>query len=88
MTRDDAIAQIATVTSLTPADVLGFLECSDEERLAIFQTYYTAGMLKRQSVWDDVLAIMKECAEIAGFILPVFGAVEGVFGIVALTKGA
>jgi hypothetical protein len=86
VTREDAIAAIAGETPLTAADLEGFLACSDIERSELVAAYLDAGKMASASAWDVVIAILKECAELANVVVPLEGAVQGIFGIVAATK--
>lgn len=81
MTLEEAITQIATSTSLSEADVAGFLACSDEERVALITAYKGAGRMPTASAWDVVLDILKGCAEVAGLVIPIAGAVTGIYGV-------
>lgn len=82
MTRDEAIAAIATLTPLTASDLEGFLACSDDERRVLIETYRDAGVMPSRSAWDVVLDVLKSCAETAALVIPITGAIGGVFGLV------
>jgi hypothetical protein len=47
--------------------------------------YADAGAMPSASAWEKAVAIMRTCAELAGLVIPVVGAVSGVFGL-AQTK--
>lgn len=84
-TRDEAIAKILAETSFPPADLEGFLACSDAERALLVQTYATANVMT-YSAWKVFLAIIGECAALANLVVPIEAAVQGVFNIVQTVK--
>lgn len=86
LTLEDAIAKIATLTPLTEDDAAGFLACSDDERTALIEAYKNAGKMPKASSWDVVLAVLGECASLANLVIPITGAVQGVFQVAALVK--
>jgi hypothetical protein len=87
MTRDEAIVAIVTVLpALSKDDVEGFLACSDSERALIVQSYKDSGKIPSPSGWTVFVSIVQECAAIANLVIPITGAVQGVFGIAALLK--
>jgi hypothetical protein len=81
LSLDDAVAQIAAQTSLSPADVRDFLSCSDEERVALVQVYRDSNAMPAASDWDKVLAVLKVCGQVAGLVAPIAGAVAAVYGL-------
>ena len=82
MTREDALAAIVDATPLTPADVEGFLACTDDERTELVAAYRDAGKMPSASAWDVVIAILKECLELAGLVSPLVGVITNVFAAV------
>lgn len=87
MTVNEAKAAIlAIVPTLPPADLEGFLSCSDEERAALIQAYKDAGVVASASTWDAILAVLKECAALVGLVSPIGSAVSIVFGLVGAAK--
>lgn len=85
MTRDEAIVKIATLTPLSTVDVAGFLACTDDERAALIAAYRDANVMATASAWDVVLGVLKETAELATLVLPITGAISGIYG---LAKGS
>lgn len=81
LTRDEAIAAISAATPLSPQDLDGFLACTDEERAALIQAYKDAGTMPSASAWDVVLDILKVCADLAALIIPITGAITGVYSL-------
>lgn len=86
MTRDDAIAQISASTKLTPSDVEDLLACSEPELRELVAAYRDADKMPGPDAWTVVLDILKVCGEVAGVVIPLTGAIQGVFGIVAAIK--
>jgi hypothetical protein len=82
--REDAIAQIVTVTQLREDDLVGFLACSPEEQQVLIAAYRRAGIMPSASSWGIVLDILKECAELAELVTPIGGAVQLVFQLAKL----
>ena len=81
MTLEEAIVAISTSTSLSEADVAGVLACSDDERAALIAAYKGAGRMPSASCWDVALEILKGCAETAAMVIPIAGAISGVYGL-------
>lgn len=102
MTRSEAIAKVAALTPLGSQDMEGFLqlvETANARHLAgddsyleqvglLIDTYRRQGITPDRTAWDVVVEVLKTTAELAGYALPVLGAVEGVFGMAAAIKGA
>ncbi len=84
MTLDDAIAEIAIQTPLSPADMRGFLECSPAEQAMLVQAYKVSGKMPSADAWDVVLATLRTVADAAGIVSAVAGAVVAVFGVAAV----
>lgn len=78
---EDAVAQIAAQTKLSPQDVRDFIACSDEQRQILIQTYKDSNAMPQASDWDKVIAVLKMVAEIASIVLPIVGAVNAVYGL-------
>lgn len=84
-TKSEAIVAIVTaLPTLSEEDVRGFLACTDDERSLIVQSYKDAGKVPGPDGWQIFIAIIKTCAELANLVIPITGAVQGVFGITAL----
>ena len=49
-----------------------------------FSPYKDAGKVPGPDGWQVFIAIIKTCAELANLVIPITGAVQGVFGIAAL----
>lgn len=81
LTRDQAIAEIVSLTPLSTADMEGFLACTDDERATLIDAYRIAGIMPTASAWDHVLSILTTCAELANLVIPITGAISGVFGL-------
>jgi len=87
MSKDEAIvAIVVALPMLSQADVRGFLACSDDEKLLIVKSYKDYGKIPGPDGWIIFLTIIKECVELANLVIPITGAVQGVFGIIAATK--
>jgi len=85
MTRDEAIAKALAETPFPPADLEGFLSCTDAERALLIQTYATANIMT-YSAWKVFLTIIAECEALANLVIPIEAAVQGVFNIVQTVK--
>jgi hypothetical protein len=81
LSREEAIALIVAVTPLSAADMEGFLACTPEEQAVLVQAYRDAGTMPDPSAWDRVVAVLSQCAELAGLVLPILGVVSGVFAL-------
>ncbi len=81
MTREDAVAQILALTPLTDAEVNGLLDCSSDELSLLVASVKGRGAMPTVSTWDVVVAILKGCAETAGLVIPIVGAISGVYGL-------
>jgi hypothetical protein len=87
MTKDDAIVTIVTaLPMLTQDDVRGFLACSGDEQKLIIQSYKDSGKMPGADGWQIFIAIIKECVDLANLVIPITGAVQGVFGIITAIK--
>jgi len=85
MTKSEAVVAIVTaLPALSEEDVRGFLACTDDERALIVQSYKDAGKVPGPDGWRVFLSILGACAELANLVIPITGAVQGVFGIAAL----
>lgn len=78
---DDAVAQISAQTKMTPEDVRDFISCSDEQRQILIQTYKDSNLMPAASDWDKVLAVLLVCAQVAGIVLPMVGAINAIYGL-------
>lgn len=82
MTRDEAFAAIcAQCPWFSKEDLEDFLACSDDERVVLIRAYKASGVMPTASSWDTVIAVLKVCAEVAGYVLPIVGAVGAVYGV-------
>jgi hypothetical protein len=81
MNREEAMVAITTLTKLRPEELEGFLACSAEERQLLVQAYRDAGTIPSPDTWTEVLNVMKTCAELAGYVLPVLNVVQAVYGL-------
>ena len=68
-------------------DAKGFFACSDDERAMLVQTYKDAGKVPAASGWDVFLKICAACVDIANVVIPLTGAISGVYGVVQAVKG-
>lgn len=82
MTRAEALPALAAlVPGWTPARVEGFLlEAPDEQAMTI-QTLKDAGAMPAASGWEVFMGIVKGCVEIAEVVIPLTGAIAGVYGV-------
>jgi len=78
---DEAVALISTETRLSVQDARDLLACSDDERALLIQTYKNAGTMPTASSWDKVFAILGVCAEVAGIVVPMTGAVQAIYSL-------
>jgi hypothetical protein len=81
MTREEAMISLATITKLSAKELEGFFACTDEERQLMVQAYKDAGTIPTPDTWDQVIAVIKTCAELAGYVLPILNVVQVVFAI-------
>ena len=82
LTFEQAIVAITTeYPFLSDADVRGFFACSDDERALIIQTYKDSGKMPGPSAWDVFLKIMAICVDIANMVIPLTGAIQGVYNL-------
>ena len=87
LSRAEATAQIAMlVPAWSPEVVESFLRCTDEDRAAILCCLRDSQVSPPANVWTKVLEVVKDCAEIASLVIPIEGAISGVFGITAAAK--
>lgn len=87
MTKDGAIALItAQQTALTAQDVEDLAACSPDECAELVRSYND---LRKPGpdAWAVVLAIFKECADLANLIVPLEGAIQGAVGIANAAQG-
>lgn len=83
-TLDEAVTAIAAATSLTPDDVRDLLGCAPEELAALVEGYKNAGKMPDASTWDVVLQVLGTCVAVAGVVIPLTGAISGVYGLAHL----
>lgn len=87
MTREDAVAQIVAKTpppGLSEADVNGILDCSPDELALLVQSHKDSGAMPSASAWDVFLEIAGGCVAVANVVIPITGALAGVYGIAKL----
>ncbi len=85
---NDAVVAITTeYPFMSDADVRGFFACTDDERALIVQTYKDAGKIPGPSGWEVFLKIMGACVDIANMVIPLTGAIQGIYGVTQLGKG-
>jgi hypothetical protein len=82
LSREDAIVQISTLTTLAPEDVEGFLACNDEEKKLLVKTYSDAGQVTSADTWAEVLKVLQACSQLAVAVLPVLNAVSTIFSTI------
>ena len=83
LSREDAIVQISTLTTLSPQDVEGFLACSHEERTLLVKTYKDCGQVVSADTWAEVLKVLQACTQLATAVIPVLNAVQAIFTIIS-----
>lgn len=86
LTKDQAIAKIVTLTSLSVQDLEGFLAATSDQQQAMVAAYTTAGIVA-VNVWATILAILAEVVEIATILVPLEGAISGGIAIAQAAKG-
>ena len=81
MTRDDAIAEIVSLSGLTPDDVndLSDPALSVDELAALIDGYKAAGKVASRSVWDVLLEIMGKVVELAPIVGNLVQAVQVIY---------
>ncbi len=83
---EDVIVQFAAETGLSTQDVRDLLspDLTDDDRRNLLLFYKDARAPVPSSGWTKVFAIMSDCAQVAGLVIPIAGAVEGVYGLTKL----
>ncbi len=85
MTRDEAEAQLLLVLpDATPSDVASFLAGTDDDRALVIHGMKDSGKMPSASAWDRVLVILGACAALASLVIPITGAIQGVYGLRSL----
>jgi hypothetical protein len=85
LTFNEAVVAITTeYPFFSDADVRGFFACTNDERALLVQTYKDAGKIPGPSGWEIFLKIMAACVDIANMVIPLTGAIQGVYGVVKL----
>lgn len=83
MTRDEAVvALVQAIPGSSPQDIEAFLNCSDDERALIIQSLKDAGTMPDPSAWDRILSVLKACVDVANLVIPIEGAISGIYGVV------
>lgn len=84
LSREEAVAKIVATTPLSQADIDGLLDCNPEELALIIQSIKDRGVMPSASAWDVVKDILGACVDVADVLLPITGAIAGVYGIAHL----
>jgi hypothetical protein len=85
LTKDQAVvALVQLIPNSSEQDVRAFLACSDAERSLIIQSLKDAQIMPGPSAWDRVLGILRACADLAGLVLPIEGAIVSTYGLTRL----
>lgn len=85
MTRAEAVVAIAKIVpTWSTARVEGFLLERPDEQAMTIQALKDSQAMPSASAWDEVLAVLKGCAELAGLVIPIAGAITGVYGVAKL----
>ena len=67
-----------------PGAICGFLMGTPEERTIILACLRDSTARPPDSVWPGVLSTLKSCAEVAGDVSAIAGAIASVFGLAAV----
>ena len=87
LTYSEAIVQITlAMPFMSTDDVKGFFAATDDERALMIQTYKDAGQVPAASGWDVFLKICAACVDIANVVIPLTGAIQGIYGVVQVIK--
>jgi hypothetical protein len=84
LTREEMVAKAVSQTVFSEADVVGMLACSPEELALMVKAIHDRHQRPPKSAWDEFLAILAECDEVANMVSPIAGAVTGIFAVAAL----
>ncbi len=85
LTFPEAVVAITTeMPFLSDADVRGFFAASNEDRALMIQTYKDAGQVPSADGWTVFLKICAACVDIANVVIPVTGAIQGIYGVATL----
>lgn len=88
LTFNEAVVAITTeMPFLSDADVRGFFAATDDERALMVQTYKDAGKVPSASGWETFLKICSICVDIASVVIPLTGAIQGIYGVTQIGKG-
>lgn len=83
MTGDEATAKLLTlIPNSTDQEIASFLACSDDERAIVIKGFIDSKRVPARSTWDEVVAVLKACADFANLVIPIEGAISGVYGVV------
>ena len=75
------MVSLATITKLSATELEGFFACTDDDRKLMVQAYKDSGAIPTTDTWDEVISVLKTCAELAGYVLPIINVVQAVFTI-------
>jgi len=84
LTREEAVAKVVALTSMSEADINGLLDCSPDELALIVQSIKDRGLMPSRSAWDEVMTILGACVAVANLVIPLTGAISGVYGLTQL----
>lgn len=83
MTAEDYLAELATLTSLSPQEWADFLSCLPEEQALIARGYRDQDWAQRPDTLARVLQILGVIGSIAGVVSGVAGAASAVAALKA-----
>ena len=87
LTFAEAVVQITLeMPFMSQDDVKGFFAATDDERALIVQTYKDAGQVPSASGWTIFLKICAACVDVANVVIPLTGAIQGIYGVVQVIK--
>lgn len=83
---EDVIVQFAAQTGFSTQDVRDLLspDLTDNDRKNLLQFYKDARAPVPESTWKTVLAILGDCEQVASLVIPIAGAISGVYGLTKL----
>ena len=84
MTREEAVAKIVALTPMSEPDINGLLDCSPEELALIVQSIKDRGVMPDRSAWDVVVTVLGACVSVANVVIPLTGAISGIYGVAKL----
>jgi flagellar motor component MotA len=72
------VAELVTLTSLSPDEIQDFLTCTPEEQIAIAESYRNTDWVKSPDTFGKVLAVLGVIGTIAGVVAGVAGAATAI----------